>query len=83
MSDGANGSTILGGNPAGDAAAGNAGAGVPASNNQITATADTGGVNNPAPNAAGNWYDNFQDNELKGYVQNKGWKDPALSLIHI
>lgn len=77
MSDGTNGSVMLSGNPAGDAAAGNGGAGSPTSNNQITAVADTGGVTNPAPNAAGNWYDGFQDNELKGYVQNKGWKDPA------
>lgn len=77
MSDGANGSAMLAGNPAGDAAAGNGGASSPTSNNQITAVADTGGVTNPAPNAAGNWYDGFQDNELKGYVQNKGWKDPA------
>jgi hypothetical protein len=68
---------MLSGNPAGDAAAGNGGAGSPTSNNQITATADLGGVNNPAPNASGNWWDGFQDNELKGYVQNKGWKDPA------
>lgn len=77
MSDGTNGSGMLSGNPAGDAAAGNGGAGSPTSNNQITATADLGGVNNPAPNASGNWWDGFQDNELKGYVQNKGWKDPA------
>ena len=77
MSDGTNGSATLAGNPAGDAAAGNAGANAPSSNNTITATADLGGVNNQAPNAAGNWWDGFQDNDLKGYVQNKGWKDPA------
>jgi hypothetical protein len=77
MSDGTNGSAMLAGNPAGDAAAGNAGANAPSSNNTITATADLGGVNNQAPNAAGNWWDGFQDNDLKGYVQNKGWKDPA------
>lgn len=77
MSDGTNGSAMLVGNPAGDAAAGNAGANAPSSNNTITATADLGGVNNQASNAAGNWWDGFQDNDLKGYVQNKGWKDPA------
>ena len=77
MSDGTNGSAMLAGNPAGDAAAGNAGANAPSSNNTITATADLGGVNNQAPNAAGNGWDGFQDNDLKGYVQNKGWKDPA------
>jgi hypothetical protein len=77
MSDGTNGSAMLAGNPAGDAAAGNAGANAPSSNNTITATADLGGVNNQASNAAGNWWDGFQDNDLKGYVQNKGWKDPA------
>lgn len=78
MSDGASGSAMLAGNPAGDAAAGNAGAGAPASNNaSATVTADTTGVNNQAPNPAGNWWDGFQDTELKGYVQNKGWKDPA------
>lgn len=30
----------------------------------------------PAPAANANWFDGFGD-DLKGYVQNKGWKDPA------
>jgi hypothetical protein len=27
--------------------------------------------------ANANWFDGFQDADLKGYVQNKGWKDPT------
>lgn len=77
MSDGAIGSTILVGNPAGDGAAGTTGAPASTSNNTINATADTSGINNQAPNPGGNWWDTFQDNDLKGYVANKGWKDPA------
>lgn len=32
----------------------------------------------PAP-AVGNWFDGFND-DLKGYTQNKGWKDPAATV---
>jgi len=68
MSDAMNGSAMLAGNPAGEAPAGNAGGTPPASNNN---TPPAGGT----PPA--NWYDSFEDGELKGYVQNKGWKDPS------
>lgn len=69
MSDGASGSAILAGNPASDGAAGMGGAGAaPAA----TPPGDAG--NAPAP---GNWFDGIQDQDLLGYVQNKGWKDPV------
>lgn len=66
MSDGAIGSAPAAGNPASDGAAGNG---------AISQSTD----NTPAPAAApapGNWYDGIQDQDLLGYVQNKGWKDP-------
>jgi hypothetical protein len=31
--------------------------------------------NPPAANST--WYDTIEDSDLKGYLQNKGWKDPA------
>lgn len=65
MSEGNNGSALLAGNPAGETAAGNSGV----STTNTTATESTA--------ATGNWYDKFENDELKGYVQNKGWKDPA------
>lgn len=74
MSDGATGSAILVGNPASDGAAGNAGAPAPAAT--TNAPAD-GGVSNNNVAPGGNWYDSIQDNDLKGYLQNKGWKDPT------
>lgn len=70
MSDAMNGSAMLAGNPAGEPA-GNAGGTPPASN---TNTPPAGGGEPPA---SGNWYDKIDDAELKGYVQNKGWKDPS------
>lgn len=73
MSDAQSGSAMLAGNPAGDnAAAGNTGGNNAASN--PPADGSNAGSNPPA---SGNWYDNIQDTELKGYVQNKGWKDPS------
>ena len=61
MSD-ATGSALLAGNPApAPAAAGDGGTPAPA----------------PAPAPAGTWYDAIEDGDLKGYVQNKGWKDPV------
>lgn len=30
-----------------------------------------------APAANGAWYDSIEDSDLKGYLQNKGWKDPT------
>lgn len=73
MSEANSGSAILAGNPASDGAAGN-GATAPVTN----APADTGAPAN-AP-ATGNWYDSIEDNDLKGYAQNKGWKDPVEVL---
>lgn len=64
MSD-ASGSAILAGNPASTGAAGNEG-GAPAASPAPA----------PAP-ASGSWYDGIEDGDLKGYVQNKGWKDPV------
>lgn len=80
MSEAASGSAILVGNPAGDNASGNGGAaGTNATQTTTTTTppAGDGGNTNANTNAAGNWWDSIQDNELKGYVQNKGWKDPV------
>lgn len=72
MSDASNGSAMLAGNPAGDSAAGNNG-GAPAAS-----TPPAGGNDqNATPPASGNWWDKIEDADLKGYVQNKGWKDPT------
>jgi hypothetical protein len=69
MSEGANGSAILAGNPAGDGAAGVASSSAP------VVTAVTDGGSPPSANA-GSWYDNIEDTDLRGYVQNKGWQSP-------
>lgn len=72
MSDASNGSAMLAGNPAGDPAADNNG-GAPAAS-----TPPAGGNDqNATPPASGNWWDKIEDADLKGYVQNKGWKDPT------
>lgn len=71
MSDAMNGSAILAGNPAGEPA-GNAGGTPPASN-----TPPAGNTNGDSGQSGNTWYDKFEDAELKGYVQNKGWKDPS------
>lgn len=74
MAEGQSGSAMLAGNPAGEAAAGNVvGGEAPPSN----VTPAAGSNTPPAPAANGNWYDAIEDAELKGYVQNKGWKDPV------
>lgn len=67
------GSALMAGNPASNPAAGNgAPAGAPSA-----APADAGSPAGDKPAAAnGSWYDNIDDADLKGYVQNKGWKDP-------
>lgn len=78
MSDASNGSAILAGNPAGDPAAGNGGD--PAASNpnpNPSSGAASGDIGKPTDQSTGNWYDAIEDNELKGYVQNKGWKDPV------
>ena len=66
MSDAMSGSAVLAGNPAAAPAAGNEGGQGAAS----PAPA-------PASAPAGAWYDGIEDGDLKGYVQNKGWKDPV------
>lgn len=72
MSEAGNGSAILAGNPASaPAAAGNAGAAAAA------APAENGAVSNQAATSTGAWYDQIQDSDLRGYLQNKGWKDPG------
>jgi hypothetical protein len=71
MSEAQNGSAMLAGNPAGQPAADQNAGGAPAAS---TPPADGG---NSTPPASGTWYDKFEDQELKGYVQNKGWKDPS------
>ena len=64
MSDANSGSAMLAGNPASTDAAVDQG-GAPAASPA------------PAAPAAGSWYDSIEDGDLKGYVQNKGWKDPV------
>jgi len=73
MSEAGHGSALLAGNPASaPAAAGNAG---PAA--EAVAPADNGAVSNQAATATGAWYDQIQDADLRGYLQKKGWKEPA------
>lgn len=66
MSDANTGSAILAGNPA-DAAA-------PQSPTAPAAGAAPGGDAAPPQSS---WVDAIRDEELRGYVQNKGWKDPV------
>ena len=66
------GSAILAGNPASAPAAGNSGATAPSA----PPTGDVPAGDKPSAPVNGNWYDNIDDADLKGYVQNKGWKDP-------
>lgn len=73
MTDAASGSAMLAGNPAGDNAAGNGGAAGGATNQ--TTTDNQGGASNTPAAGTGNWWDNIEDADLKGYVQNKAWKD--------
>jgi hypothetical protein len=55
----------------------------------VTPTAPDGGAADPviaaavapaAPASTGKWYDGMQDAELKGYVENKGWKTPEDAM---
>lgn len=50
---------------------GSAGAGNPAGG-------ESAGAGNAA--AGGAWFDSFADNDLKGWVSNKGFKDPAVAM---
>jgi hypothetical protein len=83
MSEGAaSGSAILVGNPASaPAGAGNEGAGAgTAPAGGVANAGQDGAVSSNAPTSTGNWYDNITDADLKGYAQNKGWKDPVEVL---
>ena len=71
MSDMTTGSATLAGNPASEPAAG---AGSDAGQQQLPGTPD-GATSTTAPTSTGNWWDNIEDSDLKGYVANKGWKD--------
>lgn len=73
MTEAVSGSAILVGNPAGDNAAGQGSAASVA----VNATGQNSGASSSpdATNTTGNWWDNIQDADLKGYVQNKAWKD--------
>jgi hypothetical protein len=60
------GSAILAGNP------------TPTAPAETPATPSSGAVapaTTPAPE--GSWYAGIEDSDLRGYVQNKGWKDPV------
>lgn len=69
MSEGANGSAILAGNPAGNDAAGTNGGAAPAA--PATPPAASSGAATGSP-----WLDSFDDADLRGYVENKGWSGP-------
>lgn len=80
MSDATSGSAIIAGNPAGDGAAGQAG--TPPASSTTGTTGQSGGATGDIgkqadPPSGGNWYDSIEDADLKGYLQNKGWKDPT------
>jgi len=78
MSDASSGSAMLAGNPAGDNAAAPTGGNDAASTGTTGQSGNaTGDIGKPTDQSTGNWYDQIEDNELKGYVQNKGWKDPV------
>lgn len=79
MSDGAIGSAITVGNPVGDAPAGNGAVSQPAATPPAAPLAAPAPTEPPAAPAQkpANWYDGISDQDLLGYVQNKGWKDPA------
>lgn len=76
MSEANSGSGILSGNPASDPAAGIPAAGAPSAAPDVN-TPPVDDAGKPPAAANGNWYDNFEDVELKGYAEVKGWKDPA------
>ena len=80
MSDASNGSAMLAGNPAGQPAAGSQTGGDPAASTTGTtgqSGAASGDIGNTPDTSTGNWWDKIEDADLKGYVQNKGWKDPT------
>lgn len=69
------GSALMAGNPASAPAAGNSGApGAPSA--PPAGDPGTPPAGDKPAASSGSWYDNIDDADLKGYVQNKGWKDP-------
>lgn len=81
MSDASSGSAILAGNPAGDNAAAPTGGNDAASTGTTGQSGNaTGDIGKPTDTSTGNWYDAIEDSDLKGYAQNKGWKDPVEVL---
>ena len=79
MSDMTTGSAALAGNPASDPAAGATGGDAGQQNITTTGLPGTpdGATSSSAPTSTGTWIDSIEDAELKGYVSNKGWSDPA------
>jgi hypothetical protein len=79
MSEAASGSALLAGNPGSNSATGdNGGANAAQNNANGGSTSVEGSLNAGSNNAAnGNWWDAIEDGDLKGYVQNKAWKDPV------
>ncbi len=80
MSDMTTGSAALAGNPASDPAAGATGGDAGQQNITQVGLPGTpdGATSSTAPTSTGTWLDSIEDSELKGYVSNKGWSDPAL-----
>jgi len=79
MSDMTTGSAALAGNPASDPAAGATGGDAGQQNITQVGLPGTpdGATSSTAPTSTGTWIDSIEDSELKGYVSNKGWSDPA------
>lgn len=76
MSEAQSGSALMAGNPAGQPPADQNGGAAAASNGAPDGAA-SGDIGKKPDTSTGNWYDSIEDSELKGYVQNKGWKDPV------
>lgn len=82
MSEAQSGSALMAGNPAGQQPADNTGGAPaastpPAGDGGQSSGAATGDLGKTTNQSTGNWYDSIEDADLKGYVQNKGWKDPV------
>lgn len=77
MSDATSGSALMAGNPAGSPAADTTGGAPAASTDTPSTGAATGDLGKTTDQSTGNWWDKIEDSDLKGYVQNKGWKDPS------
>ena len=77
MFEATSGSAIMAGNPAGENAAATGGDPAASTTGTSGASGAASGDIGKAATPSGNWYDAIEDGELKGYVQNKGWKDPV------